>query len=77
VGSFIICYINFCSINFFCFLHILFLSYMLSNYVLRITFNDISHEYHKKVVSCKPSPLHSILHFTYPHQNIINCNRIL
>jgi hypothetical protein len=40
------------------------------------TFNATFHEYHAQMVNSKQSILYNILHFTYPHQNIINTHRI-
>jgi hypothetical protein len=49
---------------------IYFQSCMLSNEFSNQKFNAISHEYHAQIVNLKPSPLYSIQHLTYPHQNI-------
>lgn len=38
--------------------------------------SHISHEQHGQLVSWIPSPLYSVLHFTYPHQNVFSSRRI-
>jgi hypothetical protein len=49
---------------------------MLSNDAARPTFNTISHEEHEEIVYHKPSPLYSILQFTYPQEHIATIHKI-
>jgi hypothetical protein len=59
-----------------CFLPYSFPFLQLSNQNSRPTYNAVSQQEHEQIVSIKPFPLYSVIHFMYPRQNIVYTHRI-